>query len=127
MERVRAANYAEGGGPRDVLSDFAAFAVFARGGADLRLEFSGTCACACACVWGGRGTPPCGGRRAGVRGACAAGGATPPSLVDWMLDLTRTNMEALYEGAWGWSDAVKRKELTDEARCRGYMQHACVG
>eukprot|EP01113_Clastostelium_recurvatum_P044298 TRINITY_DN7465_c0_g1_i1.p1 TRINITY_DN7465_c0_g1~~TRINITY_DN7465_c0_g1_i1.p1 ORF type:complete len:227 (-),score=51.14 TRINITY_DN7465_c0_g1_i1:667-1347(-) len=31
----------------------------------------------------------------------------------WMLNLTRTNMEAMYRDVWGWSDEKKMRELTD--------------
>ncbi|XP_072102115.1 N-alpha-acetyltransferase 40 isoform X1 [Mobula birostris] len=37
------------------------------------------------------------------------------STVDWAVDLTRTNMQAMYEQSeWGWKDREKREEMTDE-------------
>lgn len=35
--------------------------------------------------------------------------------VDWLFDLTKANMETLYESSgWGWNDKQKREEMTDE-------------
>ncbi|OXB52258.1 UNVERIFIED_CONTAM: hypothetical protein H355_004566, partial [Colinus virginianus] len=37
------------------------------------------------------------------------------STVDWAFELTKTNMQTLYEQSeWGWKDREKRDELTDE-------------
>ncbi|XP_015128477.1 N-alpha-acetyltransferase 40 isoform X3 [Gallus gallus] len=37
------------------------------------------------------------------------------ATVDWAFELTKTNMQTLYEQSeWGWKDREKRDELTDE-------------
>lgn len=41
--------------------------------------------------------------------------ALEPSLRQWVFDLTKANMQELYSTAWGWHDARKRKELSDQA------------
>lgn len=40
----------------------------------------------------------------------------PVSLMDWMFDLTKTNMKSMYEECkgWGWDDDGKYKELDHE-------------
>ena len=38
---------------------------------------------------------------------------TPQEFLEWMFDLTKANMEEMYQQTWGWSDSKKRKELTD--------------
>ena len=40
----------------------------------------------------------------------------PMSLMDWMFDLTKTNMKSMYDGCegWGWDDDGKYKELDHE-------------
>ncbi|KAK1154984.1 N-alpha-acetyltransferase 40 isoform X1 [Acipenser oxyrinchus oxyrinchus] len=39
-----------------------------------------------------------------------------PGTVDWAYELTRANMQTLYEQSeWGWKDREKRDEMTDEA------------
>ncbi|MGH0183660.1 UNVERIFIED_CONTAM: hypothetical protein FKN15_012561 [Acipenser sinensis] len=38
-----------------------------------------------------------------------------PGTVDWAYELTRANMQTLYEQSeWGWKDREKRDEMTDE-------------
>ncbi|KAK6180943.1 hypothetical protein SNE40_008904 [Patella caerulea] len=38
-----------------------------------------------------------------------------PSLIDWAFQLTKTNMETLYEQSeWGWKDKEKKDEMTEE-------------
>ncbi|NXA57523.1 NAA40 acetyltransferase, partial [Nothocercus julius] len=37
------------------------------------------------------------------------------ATVDWAFELTKTNMQTLYEQSeWGWKDREKREELTDD-------------
>ena len=41
----------------------------------------------------------------------------PENVLDWAFTLCKSNMEEFYNGAWGWSDATKREELSaSEAR-----------
>lgn len=35
-------------------------------------------------------------------------------LMQWVFDLTKNNMEAMYEETWGWNDKSKRREINDE-------------
>ncbi|XP_048380966.1 N-alpha-acetyltransferase 40 isoform X1 [Stegostoma tigrinum] len=38
-----------------------------------------------------------------------------PSTVDWAVELTKTNMQTMYEQSeWGWKDREKKEEMTDE-------------
>ncbi|MEJ1273466.1 N(alpha)-acetyltransferase 40 NatD catalytic subunit [Cricetulus griseus] len=38
-----------------------------------------------------------------------------PATVDWAFDLTKTNMQTMYEQSeWGWKDREKREEMTDD-------------
>lgn len=37
--------------------------------------------------------------------------ALPAPLKDWVFDLCRSNMEAMYASVWGWKDAEKRRQL----------------
>uniref|UniRef100_A0A7N4PAM7 N-alpha-acetyltransferase 40 n=1 Tax=Sarcophilus harrisii TaxID=9305 RepID=A0A7N4PAM7_SARHA len=38
-----------------------------------------------------------------------------PATVDWAFDLTKSNMQTLYEQSeWGWKDREKREEMTDD-------------
>uniref|UniRef100_G3UEK8 N-alpha-acetyltransferase 40 n=1 Tax=Loxodonta africana TaxID=9785 RepID=G3UEK8_LOXAF len=38
-----------------------------------------------------------------------------PATVDWAFDLTKTNMQSMYEQSeWGWKDREKREEMTDD-------------
>ena len=39
----------------------------------------------------------------------------PRDWTSWAFDLLKENMQALYEGAWGWSDKGKRAELRDSS------------
>ncbi|XP_078061241.1 N-alpha-acetyltransferase 40 [Mustelus asterias] len=37
------------------------------------------------------------------------------STVDWAVELTKTNMQTMYEQSeWGWKDREKKEEMTDE-------------
>ncbi|XP_061057917.1 N-alpha-acetyltransferase 40 isoform X3 [Eubalaena glacialis] len=41
-----------------------------------------------------------------------------PATVDWAFDLTKTNMQTMYEQSeWGWKDREKREEMTDDRAC----------
>lgn len=41
----------------------------------------------------------------------------PQNVQDWAFALCKSNMEAIYNTSWGWSDTDKREELTaPEAR-----------
>ena len=84
---VSAALLGDDGRPNNVLAAFAPFAKYDRAGLDLTIEF---------------GAPS----------------TIAPDDMDWMLRRTKTNMEELYiSGGWGWNDADKRRELTeDDAR-----------
>lgn len=45
----------------------------------------------------------------------AAPSAISTEDMDWMLALTRANMEEMYvDGGWGWNDTEKRRELMDD-------------
>ncbi|EHB04944.1 N-acetyltransferase 11 [Heterocephalus glaber] len=38
-----------------------------------------------------------------------------PATVDWAFDLTKMNMQSMYEQSeWGWKDREKREEMTDD-------------
>ncbi|XP_072407313.1 N-alpha-acetyltransferase 40 isoform X2 [Chiloscyllium punctatum] len=38
-----------------------------------------------------------------------------PSTLDWAVELTKTNMQTMYEQSeWGWKDREKKEEMTDE-------------
>ncbi|KAK9829861.1 hypothetical protein WJX72_008317 [[Myrmecia] bisecta] len=37
----------------------------------------------------------------------------PKPLLEWAFRLCKTNMQALYEGVWGWGDSQKRQQLSD--------------
>jgi hypothetical protein len=88
--RQQSAMFVDGSQPRDVFSEFFAFAKVSRGGFTAALSF----------------TAP------GLAG-------WSPTLCDELLALTRANMQALYDGAgasaasWAWDDAGKRAELAD--------------
>ena len=52
-----------------------------------------------------------------------------PGLLEWMFQLTKTNMRDMYEACegWGWDDAAKREELGhDSSRYLVVGQHAFV-
>ncbi|OHS99459.1 N-alpha-acetyltransferase 40 [Tritrichomonas foetus] len=38
----------------------------------------------------------------------------PEEYQDWVFDLTKRNMQELYEKTWGWNDNKKRHELFDD-------------
>ena len=41
----------------------------------------------------------------------------PENVLDWAFTLCKSNMEEIYNGAWGWNDNTKREELSaSEAR-----------
>lgn len=41
----------------------------------------------------------------------------PENVLDWAFALCKSNMEEIYNGAWGWNDDTKREELSaSEAR-----------
>ncbi|XP_032270639.1 N-alpha-acetyltransferase 40 isoform X2 [Phoca vitulina] len=41
-----------------------------------------------------------------------------PATVAWAFDLTKTNMQTMYEQSeWGWKDREKREEMTDDRAC----------
>lgn len=48
-----------------------------------------------------------------VRGYVVAS-ALPPGLRRWVFDVTKRNMEQLYERTWGWSNPEKRRELAHQ-------------
>eukprot|EP01125_Pyxidicula_operculata_P014684 TRINITY_DN4918_c0_g1_i2.p1 TRINITY_DN4918_c0_g1~~TRINITY_DN4918_c0_g1_i2.p1 ORF type:complete len:250 (+),score=29.12 TRINITY_DN4918_c0_g1_i2:100-849(+) len=37
----------------------------------------------------------------------------PKDVFNWAFELTKTNMEEIYNQAWGWKDGVKKSELRD--------------
>jgi ribosomal protein S18 acetylase RimI-like enzyme len=84
--RLKAARLDDAGNPRDVLADFGAFAQYHRNGYAASLSFAAP------------DTP-----------------AWTPDVAAFVLDLTRSNMQALYEAAadWGWKEGKKRAELND--------------
>ncbi|XP_066575137.1 N-alpha-acetyltransferase 40 isoform X2 [Amia ocellicauda] len=46
---------------------------------------------------------------------CQRVAALSPDTLEWAYDLTRNNMQALYEQSeWGWKEREKREELRDE-------------
>jgi len=46
---------------------------------------------------------------------CHPVSALEASVMDWVFDLTKRNMETLYETSdWGWRDKEKKEELTEE-------------
>ncbi|NXA44163.1 NAA40 acetyltransferase, partial [Eudromia elegans] len=46
---------------------------------------------------------------------CARGSRLDRATVDWAFELTKANMQTLYEQSeWGWKDREKREELTDD-------------
>ncbi|XP_067170842.1 LOW QUALITY PROTEIN: N-alpha-acetyltransferase 40 [Apteryx mantelli] len=46
---------------------------------------------------------------------CRRASGLDRATVDWAFELTKTNMQALYEQSeWGWKDREKREELTDD-------------
>jgi len=47
--------------------------------------------------------------------SCHRVGQLDQETVDWAFELTKANMQTLYEmSEWGWSDKEKRMEMTDE-------------
>ena len=41
----------------------------------------------------------------------------PENVLDWAFSLCKSNMEEIYNSAWGWNDTTKQEELTaSEAR-----------
>jgi ribosomal protein S18 acetylase RimI-like enzyme len=80
----RAAMFGPDGVPRDVLADLKPFAKYERNGADLELFF----------------TSP-------------EHPSWTPELAKFVFDLTKANMQALYDAApdWGWKEGKKRSEL----------------
>jgi len=47
---------------------------------------------------------------------CQSVSSLDSSTIDWVFDLTKRNMETLYETSdWGWRDKEKRDELTEES------------
>uniref|UniRef100_A0A8D1EVR8 N-alpha-acetyltransferase 40 n=1 Tax=Sus scrofa TaxID=9823 RepID=A0A8D1EVR8_PIG len=54
-------------------------------------------------------------RRLNVSIECKRVSGLAPATVDWAFDLTKTNMQAMYEQSeWGWKDREKREEMTDD-------------
>jgi len=56
------------------------------------------------------------------RSPCADPRAAPAAALsgdrlDWAYHLLETNMRAMYERAWGWSDEQKRGELESPKAC----------
>ena len=46
---------------------------------------------------------------------CHSVSALDTPTMDWIFDLTKRNMETLYETSdWGWKDKEKREELTED-------------
>ncbi|KAM4880078.1 N-alpha-acetyltransferase 40 isoform 3-T4 [Sylvia borin] len=46
---------------------------------------------------------------------CCRGSGLEPSTLDWAFELTKANMQTLYEQSeWGWKEREKRAELRDE-------------
>ena len=46
---------------------------------------------------------------------CHPVSALDAPTMDWVFDLTKRNMETLYETSdWGWRDKEKKEELTEE-------------
>ncbi|XP_025906712.1 N-alpha-acetyltransferase 40 [Nothoprocta perdicaria] len=46
---------------------------------------------------------------------CTRGSRLDRATVDWAFELTKANMQTLYEQSeWGWKDREKREELTDD-------------
>ncbi|XP_039625031.1 N-alpha-acetyltransferase 40 isoform X2 [Polypterus senegalus] len=46
---------------------------------------------------------------------CQRVSSMKPSVVEWAYDLTRNNMQTLYEQSeWGWKDREKKEEMTDD-------------
>ncbi|XP_065514055.1 N-alpha-acetyltransferase 40 isoform X1 [Caloenas nicobarica] len=46
---------------------------------------------------------------------CKRAAALEPATLDWAFDLTKANMQTLYEQSeWGWKEREKRAELRDE-------------
>ncbi|KAJ9578561.1 hypothetical protein L9F63_005211 [Diploptera punctata] len=46
---------------------------------------------------------------------CKLSGSLDSETIDWILDLEKRNMKALYEQCdWGWNDKLKKEEMTDE-------------
>ncbi|XP_061462278.1 N-alpha-acetyltransferase 40 isoform X2 [Rhineura floridana] len=46
---------------------------------------------------------------------CKRGSSLDPATLDWAFELTKTNMQTLYEQSeWGWKDREKRDEMTDD-------------
>jgi GNAT superfamily N-acetyltransferase len=86
QEKRKKALLSPDGTPRDVLQSLQAFAKFDRAGMDLEVVFRAP------------GTP-----------------AFTPALSAFLFDLTKANMEALYNAAagWGWKDSKKRGEILD--------------
>lgn len=35
----------------------------------------------------------------------------PRQLLEWCMQLCKSNMQTLYEQVWGWSDTTKKKQL----------------
>jgi len=55
--------------------------------------------------------------RNGIHASISCGKVThlDQETVDWAFNLTKANMETLYEEShWGWNDKQKREEMTDE-------------
>ena len=38
----------------------------------------------------------------------------PPEFKDWVFDLTKRNMQKMYEETWGWNDSKKKHELYED-------------
>ncbi|KAM6435242.1 N-alpha-acetyltransferase 40 isoform 3-T3 [Liasis olivaceus] len=46
---------------------------------------------------------------------CKRVSSLDPATLDWAFELTKTNMQTLYEQSeWGWKDREKREEMTDD-------------
>jgi GNAT superfamily N-acetyltransferase len=46
---------------------------------------------------------------------CKSCGLLDAGTIDWLFDLERRNMKALYEQCeWGWNDKIKKEEMTDD-------------
>jgi hypothetical protein len=86
QEKRKKAMLGPDGSPRDVLAGLQPFAKYERQGLDLTIE-------------------------------CTAPGlpSFTPDVASFVFDLTKANMEALYNAApgWGWKDTKKRAELMD--------------
>uniref|UniRef100_A0A8C2MPN3 N-alpha-acetyltransferase 40 n=1 Tax=Cricetulus griseus TaxID=10029 RepID=A0A8C2MPN3_CRIGR len=57
--------------------------------------------------------PDCNGLNVSIE--CKRVSGLEPDTVDWAFNLTKTNMQTMYEqNEWGWTDREKREEMTDD-------------